>query len=97
MNTTRAFGGTRLRLDQTARIGAATNERLAGGLQPPHLYRMLTVEGAALIAEVIAAAWLMIALAGFSVRHSAPWLVFSAVAAALLLTSVDVVIGASST
>jgi hypothetical protein len=97
MDTTRAFGDARLRLDQKAHISAATNGRLAGGLQPPHLYSMLTVKGAALIAEVIAAAWLMIALAGFGVRRSTPWLVCSAVAAALLLTSVAVVIGASST
>jgi hypothetical protein len=79
------------------RFGAATNGRLAGGLQPPHFYKMLTVEGAALIAEVIAAAWLIVGLAGFGVRRSAPWLVCSAVAAATLLTSVAVVIGASST
>jgi hypothetical protein len=35
---------------------------------------MLTVKGAALIAEVVAAAWLVIALVGFSRRHNRLWL-----------------------
>jgi hypothetical protein len=58
---------------------------------------MLTVKGAALIAELVAMAWLMIALAGFSRCRSRLWLVCSLVAAAMLLTSVAVIIDASST
>jgi hypothetical protein len=58
---------------------------------------MLTLKGAALIAEVIAAACLVVALAGFRIRRTKPWLVCSIVAVAMLLTSVAVIIGASST
>jgi hypothetical protein len=58
---------------------------------------MLTVKGAALIAEVVATAWLMIALMGFSRRRNRLWLVCSVVAVAMLLTSVAVIIGASTT
>jgi hypothetical protein len=58
---------------------------------------MLTLKGAALIAELIAAACLVVALAGFSTRRTTPWLVCSIVAGAILLTSVAVIIDASST
>jgi hypothetical protein len=58
---------------------------------------MLTLKGAALIAEVIAAAWLIVALAAFRIRPTTPWLVCSIVAVAILLTSVAVIIDASST
>jgi hypothetical protein len=58
---------------------------------------MLTLEGAALIAEVIAAAWLIVALTGFRIRPTTPWLICSIVAVAILLTSVAVIIDASST
>jgi hypothetical protein len=74
---------------------AATILRLARGLEPPHLFSMLTPEGAALIAEVIAAAWLIVALAGFCIRRTTPWLVCSAVAIAMLLTSVAVIVGST--
>ncbi|HZC56980.1 MAG TPA: hypothetical protein VE396_13210 [Xanthobacteraceae bacterium] len=58
---------------------------------------MVTLKGLALIAELIAAAWLAIALAGFRIRRTAPWLICAVVACAMLLTSVAVIIGASST
>jgi hypothetical protein len=58
---------------------------------------MLTLKGAALIAELVAAACLVIALAGFSIRRSTPWLVCAVVAGAMLLTSVAIIIDASST
>jgi hypothetical protein len=74
---------------------AATIQRLARGRKPPHIFIMLTPEGAALIAEVIAAAWLIVALAGFCIRRTTPWLVCSVVAVAMLLTSVAVIIGST--
>jgi len=49
---------------------------------------MLTFEGAALLAEVIAAFWLIIAVVGFSVRRSTPWLICAAFAAFALLSAV---------
>jgi hypothetical protein len=58
---------------------------------------MVTLKGIALIAEIIAAALLVIALVGFRVRRTAPWLICAVVACAMLLTSVAVIIGASST
>jgi hypothetical protein len=57
---------------------------------------MFTLEGAALIAEVVAMAWLIIALAGFRIRRTTPWLICSIVAVAMLLASVAVIIDASS-
>ena len=58
---------------------------------------MLTFEGAALIAEVIAAALLIIALIGFRVRRTTPWLLCAAIALAMLMTTVAVIVDASST
>jgi hypothetical protein len=49
---------------------------------------MLTFEGAALLAEVIAAFWLIIAVIGFSIRRSTPWLICAAFAALALLSAV---------
>jgi hypothetical protein len=58
---------------------------------------MLTIKGAALIAEVIAAALLIIALIGFRVRRTTPWLLCAAIALAIFMTTVIVVVDASST
>jgi hypothetical protein len=58
---------------------------------------MLTIKGAALIAELTAAAALVIALVGFRVRRTAPWLFCAAAALAMLMTTVLVIIDASST
>jgi hypothetical protein len=49
---------------------------------------MLRFEGAALLAEVIATFWLIIAVVGFSIRRSTPWLVCAAFAAFALLSAV---------
>jgi hypothetical protein len=57
---------------------------------------MLTFEGAALIAEVIAAALLIIALIGFRVRRTTPWLLCAAIALAIFMTTVVVMVGTSS-
>ncbi len=58
---------------------------------------MLTIKGVALVAELIAAAALIIALIGFRVRRTAPWLLCAAIALAMLMTTVAVIIDASST
>jgi hypothetical protein len=58
---------------------------------------MLTVEGAALIVEVIAAAWLIVALIGFGLRRTKPWLLCAAIALAVLMTTVTVIVDATST
>jgi hypothetical protein len=58
---------------------------------------MLTTEGAALIAEVVATAWLVIALVGFNIRRTTPWLVCAAVAALLLLSTVMLIVDATGT
>jgi hypothetical protein len=54
---------------------------------------MLKFEGAALLGEVVATLWLIVALVGFSIRRSAPWLVCAAFAALVLLTTVLVIAG----
>ena len=58
---------------------------------------MLTVEGAALIVEVIATAWLIVALIGFRLRRTTPWLLCAAIALATLMTTVIVIVDATST
>jgi hypothetical protein len=63
----------------------------------PNENPMLTIEGAALIVEVVATAWLVVALIGFGVRRTMPWLLCAAVAFAMLMTTVVVVIDVSST
>ncbi|MGA9948395.1 MAG: hypothetical protein WBQ24_09120 [Xanthobacteraceae bacterium] len=73
------------------------NERLAAGVPRPQLHAMLTIHGAALIAELIAAAALIIALIGFRVRRTTPWLLYAAIALAMLMTTVVVIVGVSST
>jgi hypothetical protein len=57
---------------------------------------MLKFQGAALLGEVIATAWLVIALIGFSIRRSTPWLVCAAFAAIVLFTTVIVIADASA-
>ncbi|MGA8319776.1 MAG: hypothetical protein WBE48_11675 [Xanthobacteraceae bacterium] len=58
---------------------------------------MLTIKGAALIAELIAAALLIIALIGFRVRRTTPWLLCAAIAFAMFMITVVVIVDASST
>jgi hypothetical protein len=53
---------------------------------------MITPKAVALIAELIAAAWLVIALTGFAIRRSKPWLAFTATAIAALIAAVTVLI-----
>jgi hypothetical protein len=57
---------------------------------------MLRFDGAALLGEVIAVAWLAVALIGFSIRRSTPWLVCAAFAAMMLLTTVIVIADVST-
>jgi 4-hydroxybenzoate polyprenyltransferase len=71
--------------------------RLAAGVPRPQLYFMLTIKGAALIAELIAAALLIIALIGFRVRRTTPWLLCAAIAFAMFMITVVVIVDASST
>ena len=54
---------------------------------------MVTLHGIALIAELIAAAWLAIALAGFAKSRAAPWLACATLA---LIIAALVVIEAST-
>jgi hypothetical protein len=57
---------------------------------------MLQFEGAALLGQVIAAALLILALVGFSIRRSTPWLICVACAAVMLLTTVVMIADASA-
>jgi len=52
---------------------------------------MLKFEGAALLGQVIATLWLIVALLGFRIRRSTPWLICAAFAALVLLSAVIVI------
>ncbi|MGD0148395.1 MAG: hypothetical protein ABSB77_07395 [Xanthobacteraceae bacterium] len=54
--------------------------------------QMITPKGLALIAELIAAALLIIALTGFAICRSKPWFAFTATAIAVLIAAVAVLI-----
>ena len=54
--------------------------------------QMITPKGIALIAELIAAVWLIIALTGFAIRRSKPWFAFTATAVVALIAAVTVLI-----
>ena len=58
---------------------------------------MLEFDGAALLGEVIAAAWLVIALIGFSIRRTKPWLICVVFAGLMLFTAVVMIADAAST
>ena len=64
----------------------------------PHctVLAMITSQGFGLIAELIAAAMLTAALAGFAVRRSQPWLVGVAIASIILVVAVTIVINSST-
>ena len=53
---------------------------------------MITPKGLALIAELIAAAWLIVALTGFAVCRSKPWFACTATAVVALIAVVTVLI-----
>ena len=57
---------------------------------------MITPKGFALIAELLAAACLIVALLGLSIRRSRPFLVSSVVAFAALIAAVTVLIDLSA-
>jgi hypothetical protein len=57
---------------------------------------MLHFEGAALLAEIAATFWLIIAVVGFSIRRSTPWLVCAAFAALALLSTVIMIAGGTA-
>ncbi len=58
---------------------------------------MITLQGDALIAELIAGALLVIALAGFAISRRTIWLFGTMVALVLLLLTVTIVIESSTT
>jgi hypothetical protein len=57
---------------------------------------MMTSQGVGLIAELIGTALLVVALTGFSIRRSQPWLVGVAVAMTILVVAVTIVVEAST-
>jgi hypothetical protein len=57
---------------------------------------MITAEGFGLIAELITAALLLVALTGFIVRRTRPWLVGVAITLAMLIMAVTIVIESST-
>jgi len=71
--------------------------RLAMTHAASYVESMLRFEGIALIGELTAAACLVLALIGFRIRRSTPWLVCAAFAAAALLTTVVMIADVSST
>jgi hypothetical protein len=58
--------------------------------------QMITPEGVALIAELIAAAWLIVTLIGFAICRSKLWFASTATAFAALIVAVAVLIGCTS-
>jgi hypothetical protein len=75
---------------------AATNRHLVAEFDLSYIGAMLKFEGAALLGEVIATVWLLIALVGFSVRRTTPWLICASFAAAMLLITVVMIVDATS-
>ncbi|MGC2077092.1 MAG: hypothetical protein WA728_13880 [Xanthobacteraceae bacterium] len=57
---------------------------------------MVTLQGFALIAELAAAIWLIVALAGFGISRAKPWLMGSAVAFVALIVAVTMLIESST-
>jgi hypothetical protein len=57
---------------------------------------MLTPKGLSLIAELVAAAGLVIALAGFAIRRTVPWLICSAMAFTALIVAVLFIVDIST-
>ncbi|MGC1780321.1 MAG: hypothetical protein WBB34_20490 [Xanthobacteraceae bacterium] len=57
---------------------------------------MITLQGCALIAELIAGIGLAVALAGFGIIRSKSWLVGSAVAFTVLMLAATVIIDATA-
>ncbi len=57
---------------------------------------MITLQGCALIAELIAGIGLAVALAGFGISRSKSWLVGSAVAFTVLMLAATVIIDATA-
>ena len=57
---------------------------------------MITSQGFALIAELVAAVLLVAALTGFLVRRSQPWLVGAAIAFTILIVALTLVIDAAT-
>jgi hypothetical protein len=57
---------------------------------------MLTSRGFALIAELFTAVLLVVALSGFFVRHSRPWLIGAAIAFIALIVALAVIIDTST-
>lgn len=61
-----------------------------------YIEHMLRFDGAVLLGEVIATAWLVVALIGFSIRRTKPWLICAVFGAAMLLTTVVIIADASA-
>jgi hypothetical protein len=55
-----------------------------------------SAEGIALIAELIAALTLAVALIGFRIRRSLPWLVGSIIAFVVLLAAVTIIVNSTA-
>jgi hypothetical protein len=57
---------------------------------------MIKSQGLALIAELAGSALLIVALTGFTIRRSRPWLMGAAMAFAILIVAATIVIEAST-
>jgi len=57
---------------------------------------MLTPKGLSLIGELVAAAGLVIAFAGFAIRRTVPWLICSAMAFTALIVAVLFIVDMST-
>jgi hypothetical protein len=57
---------------------------------------MLTPKGLSLIGELVAAAGFVIALAGFAIRRTVPWLICSAMAFTALIVAVLFIVDIST-
>ena len=57
---------------------------------------MITLQGFSLLAELAAAIWLIVALAGFGISRSKPWLMGCAVAFIALIVAATMLIESST-
>jgi hypothetical protein len=57
---------------------------------------MVTLKGFALISELVAMTWLIVALAGFGISRSKSWLAGSLLAFVVLIVAVTVLIDSST-
>jgi 4-hydroxybenzoate polyprenyltransferase len=70
--------------------------RLAKQPAPSHIRLVLTAKGLLQLAQLLAAAALVVGLAGFALRRTMPWFVCTAVAFTVLIAAALFIVDAST-